>query len=60
MVKKAKDIGYRELPDSKAGQNKNAGAEFLQNFSTDMQKEIKKVLETGKYIPQEILNESDY
>lgn len=60
MVKKAKDIGCRELPDSKDGQNKNAGAEFLQNFSTDMQIEIKKVLETGKYIPQEILNESDY
>lgn len=60
MLEKAKVIGYEELPDTKEGQNKNAGEEFYQNFSPVIQEEIKKVLESGKYIPQEILNESDY
>ena len=60
MLEKAEIIGYQELPETKEGQNKNAGSIFLQNFSGNIQEKIRSILENGKYIPQEILNERDY
>lgn len=60
MLAKAENIGNQELPETKEGQNKNIGAKFLENFSSTTQSKIKKILECGIYIPQEILNESDY
>lgn len=60
MLEKAEHIGYEELPETKEGQNKNAGDSFFQSFSQVAQKKMRNILENGKYIPQEILNERDY
>lgn len=60
MLYKEELIGTEELPDMKDGQNKNIGNNFLGYFTPDIQKKIMKILEAGKYIPQEILNERDY
>ena len=48
-----------ELPKSKEGQNKNLKGIFLNSFSKEYQKKIKDLLESGNYIPQEIINLSD-
>lgn len=60
MLNKAEVFGAEELPDTKEGQNRNIGNIFLKYFDSDMQKKIMNLLESGKYIPQEILNERDY
>lgn len=60
MLNKAEAFGAGELPDTKEGQNRNIGKKFLKYFSPDVQEKITKLLESGKYIPQEILNERDY
>ena len=60
MLEKAENIGYQQLPETKEGQNKNAGNSFFQSFSPITQKKMRNILEDGKYIPQEILNERDY
>ena len=60
MLQKAEVIGTEKLPDTKDGQNRNIGNYFLEFFSLDIQKKIMKILESGKYIPQEILNQRDY
>ena len=60
MLEKAENIGYQELPETKEGQNKNVGKYFFESFSQITQNKIRNVLEDGKYIPQEILNERDY
>lgn len=48
------------LPESKDGQNKNIKGEFLSVFSTKERGIILKILEEGKYIPQEILTIKDF
>lgn len=60
MIYHAEQMGMEELPDTKEGQNKNIGELFLKQFTPAQQKKIKHVLHSGKYIPQEILNEGDY
>lgn len=60
MITKAEMFGIEALPDTKEGQNRNIGNEFFSFFQTDIQEKIRKVLESGKYIPQEIVNETDY
>ncbi len=53
MLRQAKKY---ELPKTKAGQQKVEIEPFLLNFNDEESKEIIKVLNSGRYIPQEILN----
>ncbi len=48
------------LPDTKEQQNRNIREEFFSHFSMEMVSRMKDVLESGKYIPQEILNIGDF
>lgn len=50
------DNSSQDMPDSKEGQNKNIGNEFLQFFDSEIQKKMMKLLSSGKYIPQECVN----
>lgn len=52
MVEKARDIA---LPDTKEKQNRNCKDEFFWHFTPGIVREMKNILESGKYIPQEIL-----
>lgn len=48
-----------DLPESKAGQNKNLRGIFMKCFTSDYKRKIMDILVGGCYIPQEILNISD-
>ena len=41
-------------------QNANIGTAFLKTFNTVRRSQIEEILNSGKYIPQEILNEHDW
>lgn len=56
MVKKSMNIS---LPLSKEGQNKNISTVFLQELDENISRLIIKILESGLYIPQEIINYND-
>lgn len=61
MLEKAEiEAKIHELPDTKEQQNRNIKDIFFSYFSDSQTKQIKKVLECGKYIPQEILNIVDF
>ncbi len=57
MILKSESI---VLPETKEQQNKNCGSEFLKYFDEDIIYKIKQILESGRYIPQEILQFSDF
>lgn len=48
------------LPDTKEQQNRNIRDVFFSHFHGEMVSRMKAVLESGKYIPQEILNIADF
>lgn len=48
------------LPETKEGQNRHISGEFFSYFSREQAGRMKEILEAGKYIPQEMLNLSDY
>ena len=58
MLSKAK--GVDSIPETKEGQNRNIKDIFFSYFSTEQVKRMKEILEKGYYIPQEILNISDF
>ena len=58
MIKKAETMG--QLPDTKTGQNKNIRELFFSYFSSDIEEKMKVILQAGRYIPQEILNITDF
>lgn len=60
MLKKAGENGIDKLPETKEQQNRNISGEFFGYFSEKFVKEMKAVIESGRYIPQEILNISDF
>ena len=60
MLYKALKIGFFSLPDMKEKQNANIGTAFLDVFDTIRRAQIEEILNSGKYIPQEILNEHDW
>lgn len=60
MVEKAEILGFDRLPDRKEKQNTNIGDLFLNGFDDKRKVKILEILEAGKYIPQEILNEHDW
>ena len=57
MILKSENI---ILPKSKEQQNKNCGDIFLKYFDEDTTYKIKQILESGRYIPQEILQIADF
>lgn len=57
MLKKAEKV---VLPEMKKGQNKNIGNHFLDSFDEIDRIEIMEMLRSNRYIPQEILNNSDF
>ncbi len=58
MLKKAEEVG--ELPDTKEQQNRNIKEKFFSYFDGGIVREMKGILESGRYIPQEILNITDF
>lgn len=48
------------LPKTKEGQNRNISNVFLSEFTEEYMSKINEILIAGKYIPQEILNISDF
>jgi len=60
MVEKAEQCGLDFLPESSEKQNRNVSGLFLQYFSPEMRQRIGRILDAGKYIPQEILNITDF
>ena len=59
MLTKAERIGIAHLPATKEGQNRKIGSLFLDQFSQPQQDKMREILESGRYIPQEILNIED-
>ena len=49
-----------ELPDTSEGQNRNISDCFFSYFPKQQTEQIREILTRGKYIPQEILNISDF
>jgi hypothetical protein len=60
MIEKAQIMGFDRLPFTKEKQNTNIGVVFLNQFSEDIKTKILDILHSGRYIPQEILNEHDW
>ena len=60
MLDKAWQLGFSRLPDMKEKQNANIGTSFLSAFDAERRHQIRELLDMGKYIPQEILNEHDW
>ncbi|MBQ2276507.1 MAG: DUF2220 family protein [Lachnospiraceae bacterium] len=60
MLEEAEGIGEEQLPPMKAGQNKNISTQFLQSFPKEKAEKMQKILQNGKYIPQEILSIEDF
>lgn len=58
MLRKAQDI--RSLPATKEKQNHNISGHFFSFFTEEVACEMKSVLDSERYIPQEILNINDY
>lgn len=48
------------LPETKEKQNRNISENFFSYFAEERVKQMKKILEAEKYIPQEILNIADF
>lgn len=61
MVEKADGTcGAKNLPDTKEQQNRNIRGDFFSYFHGEMVSRMTAILESGKYIPQEILNIADF
>ncbi len=59
MLRIAWQKGKDFLPDCETQQNKTIGGSFWEVFSSEEIRQMKEILEDGKYIPQEIINISD-
>ena len=59
MVQKAEAYGTDFLPEMSAGQNKRLSGRFWECFAAGLRERMERILEAGKYVPQEILNISD-
>ena len=60
MLEKAQKIGICNMPETKKGQNHNIGTTFLNYFSKEIAESFQNLLESDKYIPQEILSCEDF
>lgn len=60
MVEKAEEMGIEEMPLMKAGQNQNISELFWESFEKQDVEKMQKLLQEGRYIPQEILSVSNF
>jgi len=60
MLQRADEIGVHQMPMMKEGQNKNIGVIFKQYLGEKQFARIHRLLEQGRYIPQEILAIKDF
>ncbi|MBO5278181.1 MAG: hypothetical protein J6B06_01640 [Lachnospiraceae bacterium] len=60
MLNRAEEFGMERLPETKEGQNNCEGNLFFSFFSNITQRKMKQILQSRRYIPQEILNANDY
>ena len=60
MIEKAQEYGRDFLPEMSENQNHSLSGLFFRYFSDETKETIGKLLETGKYIPQEIVTITDY
>lgn len=58
MLEKAQEAG--ELPQTKEKQNRNLSGRFFTHFKESSVCQMKEILESGRYIPQEIINITDF
>ena len=58
MLKKAEKAAY--LPETKEQQNRNINSMFFSFFPEGQAQQMKRILEGDVYVPQEILNISDF
>lgn len=58
MLRKAERVNA--LPETKEGQNRNIQSRFFSCFEEGQINKMKEILESDKYIPQEILNITDF
>lgn len=60
LSKGMEKIGMKHLPDTKEGQVRDLSGIFMGWFSREIQERMCQILDSGKYIPQEIINIRDY
>nr|WP_296480951.1 DUF2220 family protein [uncultured Acetatifactor sp.] len=60
MLEKARAFGLDLLPEASEKQNRNLSGRFFRHFSEETRKRMRQILESGKYIPQEIINIADF
>lgn len=58
MLKKAEQ--FQTLPATKEQQNRNIKDAFFEYFSEEISRKMRRILEDGAWIPQEILNITDF
>lgn len=60
MIEKARQCGLDFLPETSEKQNRSLSGLFFRYFSEAMKERMQQLLVTGKYIPQEIINRTDF
>jgi hypothetical protein len=60
MMEKARNFGFDFLPDTSENQNRNISEYFFHFFSESTAESMKALLASDRYIPQEIINITDY
>ena len=60
MLEKAGAKGKDFLPDTIEKQNRNLSGVCFRYFEESAEARMKRILESGKYIPQEIINIADF
>lgn len=60
MLQKSEIYGMDFLPETSEKQNRNISGAFFRFFSDEMTDRIEKILKAEKYIPQEIINITDF
>ena len=60
MIEKARECGNDFLPHMSGNQNQNLSGLFFRYFSHETKEAMMRLLEAGKYIPQEIVAITDF
>ena len=60
MIQKAREYGMDFMPETSEHQNRNLSGRFFQYFTEEIREMMQEILKAGKYIPQEIVNISDF
>lgn len=60
MLEKAQHYGMDFLPETSERQNRSLSGLFFRYFPEGSRRQMERLLEAGKYIPQEIINRMDF